>query len=97
VIAPLRHARGQRPGGHQGSADATHTIQAALVRFPDLTVHRASQTYTRLDEFTYRYASGTFESELVVHDDGLVIQYVAWLRTAEATGPEDSEPLDARR
>jgi len=76
---------------------AKHTIQAALVRFPDLSVHKVPQTYTRLDEFTYRYASGTFETELVVDDDGLVIQYAEWLRTAHATGPEDTEPLDARR
>ena len=35
-------------------------------------VVKAAQTYTRLDEFTYRYSSGTFEAELIVDDDGLV-------------------------
>jgi hypothetical protein len=39
------------------------TIQAAWIRFPALTVEKAAQTYTRLDEFTYRYASGTFEAD----------------------------------
>ena len=39
---------------------------------PRLTVEKAAQTYTRLDELTYRYASGTFEAELTVDDDGLV-------------------------
>lgn len=73
------------------------TIQAAWVRFPDLTVVKAAQTYTRLDEFTYRYASGTFEAELTVDDDGLVAAYAEWRRTGVAMGPKDSEPLDALR
>jgi len=33
---------------------AAHTIQAAWVHFPDLTVQKAAQTYARLDELTYR-------------------------------------------
>src|SRR4051794_16602086 len=45
---------------------ASSTIKAAWIRFPELTVEKASQTYTRLDEFTYRYASGTYEGELTV-------------------------------
>ena len=76
---------------------ATQTIRAAWVRFPDLTVVKADQTYTRLDEFTYRYASGTFESELTVDDDGLVAAYADWRRTGYAIGPDDTEPLDGRR
>ena len=76
---------------------ATKIIQAAWVQFPSLEVVKAKQTYTRLDEFTYRYASGAFEAELVVDDDGVVAQYAEWQRTAVAAGPEDSEPLDAVR
>jgi hypothetical protein len=76
---------------------ATHKIQAAWVRFPELTVVKAAQTYTRLDEFTYRYASPTFEAELVVDDDGLVAAYAEWRRTGVAMGPNDSEPLDSTR
>ncbi len=76
---------------------AEHTIRAAWVRFPDLTVHTAAQTYTRLDERTYRYASGTFEAELTVDEDGLVAEYAGWRRTGLATGPGDSEPLDPHR
>jgi hypothetical protein len=72
------------------------TIQAAWVRFPELTVEKAAQTYTRLDEFTYRYASGTFEAELVVDEDGVVAQYAEWERTGVASGPDDTEPLDSR-
>ncbi len=74
---------------------ASRTIQAAWVRFPELTVVKAAQTYTRLDESTYRYASGTFESELTVDDDGLVRSYAVWQRTGLAMGPDDTEPLDS--
>ncbi|MGZ4110692.1 MAG: putative glycolipid-binding domain-containing protein [Actinomycetota bacterium] len=73
------------------------TIQAAWVRFPELVVVKAAQTYTRLDEFTYRYASGDFEAELTADDDGLVTAYAEWRRTGVALGPTDSEPLDALR
>ena len=76
---------------------ASHTIQAAWVRFPELTVVKAAQTYTRLDEFTYRYASGDFEAELTVDDDGLVTTCAAWQRTGIAMGPDDTEPLDTHR
>jgi uncharacterized protein len=76
---------------------ASKKIQAAWVRFPELTVHKAAQTYTRLDEFMYRYASGTFEAELTVDDDGLVTQYAEWRRTGVAIGPDDTAPLDAVR
>jgi hypothetical protein len=50
----------------------------------------------RLDEFTYRYASGTFEAELKVDDEGLVTAYADWRRTGYAIGPDDTEPLDSR-
>jgi hypothetical protein len=73
-----------------------NTIQAAWVRFPDLTVEKSAQTYARLDDFTYRYTSGTFEAELVVDDDGVVAQYGPWERTGVASGPDDTEPLDSR-
>jgi Uncharacterized protein conserved in bacteria len=76
---------------------ASHTIQAAFVRFPELTVVKAAQTYTRLDEFTWRYASGTFEADLTVDDDGLVAGYAVWRRTGYAIGPDDTEPLDTHR
>jgi hypothetical protein len=76
---------------------ASRKIQAAWVRFPELVVVKAAQTYTRLDEFTYRYASGTFEAELTVDDDGLVAAYADWRRTGVAMGPSDSEPLDVGR
>lgn len=72
-------------------------IQAAWVRFPDLTLTKGAQTYTRLDEFTYKYESGTFAAELVVDDDGLVASYAVWRRTGVAMGPDETAPLDAQR
>lgn len=73
---------------------ASKTIKAAWVRFPELTVVKADQTYTRLDEFTYRYASGGFEAELTVDDEDLVAVYADWARTGVAIGPSETEPLD---
>lgn len=73
------------------------TIQAAWVRFPELTVVKAEQAYSRLDDFTYRYESGTFSAEVVVDDDGVVASYGdVWRRTGVALGPDETEPLDAR-
>jgi hypothetical protein len=76
---------------------ASRTIQAAWVRFPELTIVKAAQTYTRLDELTYHYASGTFEADLTVDDDGLVTSYAEWQRTGFAMGADDTEPLDTTR
>ena len=74
---------------------ASKTINAAWVRFPGLEVVKAAQAYTRLDELTYRYASGSFEAELTVDGVGLVTDYAVWRRTAFALGPDDPAPLDA--
>jgi uncharacterized protein len=74
---------------------ASRTISAAWIRFPELSVEKAAQTYSRLDELTYHYASGTFGADLTVDDEGLVANYAAWRRTAYALGPDDSAPLDA--
>lgn len=77
---------------------ASKTIQAAWVRFPELTVEKSAQTYSRIDEFTYRYESGTFSAELVVDEDGLVASYAeVWRRTGLAVGPDETAPLDSQR
>jgi hypothetical protein len=75
----------------------SQTIQAAWIRFPELTVVKAAQSYTRLDEFTYRYRSGSYTGELTVDDDGIVAAYEVWMRTGYASGPDESEPLDGAR
>jgi uncharacterized protein len=76
---------------------AARTIQAAWVRFPELTFVKAAQTYARLDDFTYRYSSGDFAAELTVDDDGLVMSYAVWQRTGVAMGPDAPGPLDDPR
>jgi uncharacterized protein len=76
---------------------ASQTIKAAWVHFPELTVAKDTQTYTRLDDFTYRYESDTFSGELVVDEDGLVASYAVWRRTGVAMGPDETEPLDTQR
>ena len=75
---------------------ASHTIKAAWLQFPELQIVKAEQTYTRLDDFTWRYASGTFSAELTVDDEGLVTDYAAWRRTGVAIGLAGTEPLDGR-
>ncbi|HEY5433835.1 MAG TPA: putative glycolipid-binding domain-containing protein [Candidatus Limnocylindrales bacterium] len=75
---------------------ASATVNVAWIRNPGLAVEKVAQTYTRLDEFTYRRASGSIEADLTVDDDGLVITSGAWRRTGLAVGIDDSEPLDAR-
>ncbi len=80
------------------SIGASEAIQAAWVRFPELTVEKSRQSYTRLDdEGTFRYASGSFEADLSADDDGLVYAYGVWRRTGNAEGSDDSEPLDSVR
>ncbi len=50
-------------------------ITVAMVSFPEHHVERRTQTYERLDETTYRYASATFEGTLVVTAEGLVSEH----------------------
>jgi uncharacterized protein len=67
------------------------TVDVAWLRFPELAVARAVQTYTRLDQSTYRYSSGAFEASLTVDGDGLVVAYDAWRRTATVAAPREGE------
>ena len=62
-------------------------VTAAWVRFPDLSLERLPQRYTRLDEHHYRYESdgGNFVTELAVDELGLVTRYEGlWERIAAA-------------
>jgi hypothetical protein len=63
---------------------SSHSVIAAWVRFPELTVEPLSQRYTRLAKDTYRYESNTgFSAEIVVDDLGLVTAYPGgWERIA---------------
>jgi uncharacterized protein len=52
-------------------------VSAAWLRFPDFRLEKLIQTYTRLDENTYRYesAGGAFTRDVIVNAFGLVTEY----------------------
>ena len=65
--------------------EASGTITAAWVRFPELKVEPLPQEYVRLDERRYRYSSrgGAFVAELSVDDQGMVVDYEGlWSRVS---------------
>ena len=67
------------------SIGESRKVTAAWVRFPSLTVEPLVQTYTRLGEFEYRYASPNFETRVLVDDLGLVVEYEkGWRRVASS-------------
>jgi hypothetical protein len=62
-------------------------IQVGYVEVPALTITAVSQRYTRIDERTYRYASGSFAADVIFDEDDLVTDYEGlWQRV----------PIDAR-
>jgi uncharacterized protein len=65
----------------------SETISAAWVLFPDLRVCAALQSYTRLSDQRYRFASDGFSAELSVDTAGMVIDYWEWQRIAEMAYP----------
>jgi hypothetical protein len=50
-------------------------IKAAYVDVPSLSVRPAEQRYSRLDDSTYRYSSGSFVADVSVDSDGVVTAY----------------------
>ena len=50
-------------------------IYVAWLVWPELTVQRVPQRYTRLAEDRYRYTQDEFEAELTVDRQGLVLEY----------------------
>lgn len=51
-------------------------VNAAWLKFPDLTLEVLPQCYTRIDSHRYRYQSGSgFSAELQVDDFGLITSY----------------------
>jgi hypothetical protein len=67
----------------------SRAVDAAWVRFPELTIERLDQRYTRLDARRYRYesAGGAFTAEIEVDDNGVVARYSdLWERVAPPLG-----------
>lgn len=58
---------------------------AAWVRFPELTLQPLPQEYVRLEDRSYRYSSrsGAFVANLLVDDDGLVLNYEGFWQRIE--------------
>ena len=59
------------------AAGRSDDVRAAWLRFPSFKLEPLEQTYTRLDETTYRYESsgGKFVCELKINGAGLVASY----------------------
>ncbi|HET6480537.1 MAG TPA: putative glycolipid-binding domain-containing protein [Actinoplanes sp.] len=68
----------RRLGLHRPTAEnvgVTHRISVAWVRLPSLEVVQADQSYTALGDGRVRFASETFSADLVVDEDGFVVDY----------------------
>jgi uncharacterized protein len=60
-------------------------ILVAWLVWPELEVRPVRQRYARLAQDRYRYAQDDFEAELVVDDEGLVLEYEGlWRAVARA-------------
>ena len=63
---------------------ASAAVAAAWVRFPELEVSRLEQRYDRLAMDRWRYRSASFEAELTVDGDRLVLDYTGvWQAIAQ--------------
>ena len=60
-------------------------IHVAWVVWPELTVQRVLQRYSRVAEDRYRYRQDHFEAELTVDRHGLVLEYEGLWRAIAIT------------
>jgi len=65
----------RRLGLLKAEPGVAHRISVAWVLLPSLEVVQADQIYTALGDGRVRYASETFSADLVVDDDGFVVDY----------------------
>jgi len=68
-------------------------IVAAWVRFPDLSLERLPQRYTRLAEDRYHCESldSGFTAELIVDELGLIVHYSGWCERVASYDPVPGE------
>jgi uncharacterized protein len=53
----------------------SHRLNVAWVLLPSLEIVQADQIYTALGDHRVRYASETFSADLIVDDEGFVVDY----------------------
>jgi hypothetical protein len=64
-------------------------VSAAWLRFPELSLERLDQRYTRVSDSTYRYesAGGRFLRDLTVNEAGIVTEYPGLWRSEAQSFP----------
>jgi hypothetical protein len=72
---PHRPPTRSRSGGCSRPGTTQATIEAAWVRVPGPGIVPSRQRYEQLGPDRWRYASGSFDAELTVDADGVVVTY----------------------
>jgi hypothetical protein len=92
AASPLTNTLPIRRLGLLGAPAGTqHTILAAWVIVPSLTVVPDKQTYTVLDGRRVRYASGDFTAVVELDTDGFVTRYESLAERAEAQATHEPD------
>ena len=60
-------------------------IEVAWLVWPELALRAVRQRYARLSEYRYRYTQDDFVAEIVVDDEGLVLEYEGLWRAIAKT------------
>ena len=69
---------------------ASQEVEAAWLRFPSFKLERFEQSYTRVDQYIFRYESrhGYFKRDLTVDEHGIVTNYPGlWTEELDSTRP----------
>ena len=67
----------------------SETVLAAWVRFPALTVEKASQRYSQLGGNRVEYQNGSYAAELALDEDGFIVRYADLWELVGKTGVKD--------
>jgi len=65
----------RRLGLSKAETGVAHRLSVAWVLLPSLEVIQADQIYTPLGDGRVRFASETFSTDLIIDDDGFVVDY----------------------
>jgi hypothetical protein len=67
----------------KAEAGVAHRVSVAWVLLPSLEVVQADQIYTALGDGRVRFANETFSADLVVDDEGFVVEYPGLAKRAQ--------------